>query len=179
MTKRFDEKKGRKIRVPDGPLVPDYYPAVVPLSLWQKVQDVRRDFARAKFGETLNAGRNKFSTKNLFRKMVWDVQNNAPMVYRDYDGHPHLVTTHRPNLRSHKISYPWFEKIMLSFLSHADWKEISRGNLDTESQLRLKPLAKELDDALKIRSRYESLLDDPESATDDQIGEKYKAASRR
>jgi hypothetical protein len=39
-------------------------------------------------------------------------------------------------------------------------------------------LAKELDAALEIRSRYEAFLDDPESATDDRINKKYKAASK-
>jgi DNA invertase Pin-like site-specific DNA recombinase len=181
MTKRFDEKKGRKIRVPDGPLVPDYYPAVVPLSLWASVQEARRAFAQVRFGETLNAGRNKFSTANLFRKLVWDTKNDAPMVYHQYDGHPYLVTTHRESLKSHKVAYPWFEKIILNFVTHADWKEIAGQGASPATQeliSRRENLAKELDDALKIRSRYESLLDDPEAPTDDRIGEKYKAASR-
>jgi hypothetical protein len=36
-----------------------------------------------------------------------------------------------------------------------------------------------LDAALKVRSRYEALLDDPESAADDRVNEKYKEASKR
>jgi DNA invertase Pin-like site-specific DNA recombinase len=181
MTKRFDKKKGRKIRVPDGPLVPDYYPAVVPLSLWQKVQDARRAFAQVRFGESLNAGRNKFSTANLFRKLVWDTMNDAPMVYHKYDGHPYLVTTHRKDLKSHKISYPFFEKIMLNFVTHADWKEIAGQGASAETQElldRRENLAKELDNALKVRSRYESLLDDPEGSVDDRITQKYKDSSK-
>ncbi len=180
MTKTWQE--GRQKRVPDGPLVPDYYPQIIPLSLWTKVQDSRRAFANAKFGEALHAGRNKFSTKNLFRNLVWDTLNNAPMVFRNYDGHPCLVTTWREHLRSHKISYSLFEDAMLRFLSRADWKSLSEEGLSPETQeltFRREASAKELDDALKIRSRYESLLDDPEAATDDRINDKYKAAAVR
>jgi hypothetical protein len=179
MTKRIIN--GRKQRVPDGPLVEDYYPQVVPLSLWQKVQDARRSFARTKFGERLHAGKDKFSTANLFRKLVFDVQNDAPMVYRQYGGFPSLVTTHRKNLKQHKISYPFFEKVMLECLSVADWKALSAESISPEAQeliLRREKLAKELDNALKVRSRYESLLDDPEAATDERISEKYKASSK-
>jgi DNA invertase Pin-like site-specific DNA recombinase len=170
-----------KQRQPDGPLVTDYYPQIIPHSLWADVQKARQDFAKAKFGESLHSGRNKFSTANLFRKMVWDVQNNAPMVFRDYLGHPCLVTTHRKDLRQNKISYPLFEEVILRFLKSADWKELAKDDLGPEAQKLLlgrEKLAKELDGALKIRSRYEALLDDPETATDDRINEKYKAASK-
>jgi DNA invertase Pin-like site-specific DNA recombinase len=170
-----------KRRQPDGPLVTDYYPQIIPTALWHKVQMARQDFAKAKFGESLHAGRSKFSTANLFRKMVWDVQNNAPMVFRKYEGHPCLVTTHRQSLRQHKIAYPLFEEVLLRFLRSADWRELAKEGLSPEGQKLLfvrEKLAKELDAALKIRSRYEALLDDPESATDDRINKKYKAASK-
>lgn len=43
----------------DGDPITNYYPAVVPLSLWQKVQDARMANAQSKFGEALHGGRNK------------------------------------------------------------------------------------------------------------------------
>src|SRR5258708_21102652 len=153
MTKTWAE--GRQKRVPDGSLVQDYYPQIIPLSLWTKVQDSRRAFANAKFGEALHAGRNKFSTKNLFRNLVWDTLNNAPMVFRNYDGHPCLVTTWRENLRSHKISYSLFEDAMLLFFSRADWESLSEEGLNTEKQEMTfcrEGAAKELDHASQIRS---------------------------
>ena len=177
MAKRLVD--GKKRRIPDGPLAPDYYPQVIPTSLWQKVQDACRAFAKVRFGEDLHAGRNKYSNKNLFRKLVWDTQNNAPMVYRQYEGYPHLVTTHRPNLRSHKIPYPLFEDVMLNFLSSADWREIHREErVDAEANIRREELAKQLDDALKVRSRYEALLDDADADIGEDIAAKYKASSR-
>ena len=71
---------GVRKRLADGAAIENYYPAVVPLALWQKVQEARRAFARAKFGESFNAGRDLHSDKNLFKKLVFDVNNNAPMV---------------------------------------------------------------------------------------------------
>lgn len=100
-------KKAGK-RIPDGPPVADYYPAVAPLSLWQKVQDARMAFAQSKFGEALHCGRNKFSTKNLFRKLVWDVENDVSMVCKQYNGWACLVSTHREQLREHRIPYRIF-----------------------------------------------------------------------
>lgn len=103
------------------------------------------------------------------------------MVFRNYDGYPCLVTTWREHLRTHKISYSLFEDAMLRFLSRADWKSLSEEGLSPETQeltFRREALAKELDDALKIRSRYESLPDDPEAATDNRINDKKAAAAR-
>jgi hypothetical protein len=78
---------GVKQRVPDGEPI-NYYPPVVPLSLFQKVQAARMAFAQSKFGESLNAGKDLHSGKNLFKKLVWDANNDAPMVYRYGTHHP-------------------------------------------------------------------------------------------
>ena len=101
-------------RLPDGAAVGNYYPAVIPLALFQKAQEARRAFAQAKFGESFNAGKDLHSDKNLFKKLVFDSNNGAPMVFRQYNGFSCLVTTHRKNLRQHKISYALFEKIILN-----------------------------------------------------------------
>ena len=181
---RTDEN-GKEIRIkldrrrPDGPLVKDYYPKVVPLSLWQKVQEVRTKFAQSKFGESLNAGKDKFSDKNLFRKLVFDVSNNAPMTYKAYAGYPCLVTTYRKDLRQHKIQYRAFENAMLEFLSEADWKAISRDS-DTPQNKQLfdrqEQLAKEIEDNAEILKRYEAMIDNPDSRTFLRIRNKYKLA---
>jgi hypothetical protein len=152
-------KKAGK-RIPDGPPVADYYPAVVPLSLWQKVQDARMAFAQSKFGEALHCGRNKFSTKNLFRKLVWDVENAVPMVYKQYEGWACLVSTHRKQLREHRIPYRIFEGAMLEYLSTADWKSLAHPEEDPKTQElleRRESLAKEIDDAAKVLARYEAI----------------------
>ncbi len=134
-------------------------------------------FARAKFGDALHAGRNKFSTSNLFKRMIWDAINNVPMTYRSYSGHPCLVTTYRKEVRQNKISYSVFEDVLLRFLKTADWKALADDRVNPELKKRRATLAKDLDSALKIRSRYEALLDDAERDVDDYTLGKYKAAS--
>jgi hypothetical protein len=169
-------------RVPDGELVKDYYPQAVSYNLWQKVQDARRAFAQAKFGESLHAGRNKFSTANLFRKLVWDVENAAPMVYKKYERWPCLVSSYRKQLREHRIPYWIFEDAMLEYLSTADWKSLSQQEEDpktTELVERREALAREIDDTTRVLGRYEAILDDPDSTGVERITAKYKAAAAR
>lgn len=177
-TKR-DRDGNRVPRHADGDPIPNYYPAVVPLQLWQKVQEVRKSLAQSKFGEALHAGKDKFSDKNLFRKLVFDASNDAPMTYRSYDNHPCLVTTWREDVRQHKVPYPSFENSMLEFLSEADWKEISRESESPKTKelsVRQEVLAKAIDDNSRILGRYESLLDDPDSKGFQRIRDKYKLA---
>ena len=138
---------GVKHRLPDGePIM--YYPPVVSLSLFQKVQAARMAFARSKFGESFNGGKDLHSEKNLFKKLVWDANNDAPMVYRYGTHHPCLVTTHRKSLRQHKISYARFEKIILEFLSSADWKAIAGDGSTIPAELLAKQesLARKIED---------------------------------
>jgi DNA invertase Pin-like site-specific DNA recombinase len=181
------DKEGNEVRTdlgkrqPDGPLIEDYYPQIITHDLWNKVNEARRDFVKAKFGEPVYGGRDKFSTKNLFRNLVWDSEYNVPMVYRTYSGWPCLVSTYRPKLKVHKIRYSYFEDAMLGFLRTVDWQELARERTGPETQKLVfarEKLAKELDSAIKVRSRYEALLDDPEAATDDRINDKYKASSK-
>ena len=168
-----------KPRVKDGDPIPDYYPAVVPLSLWQKVQDFRRAFAQAKFGEALHAGRNKFSTANLFRKLVYDANNDVPMVYKQYDGYSCLVSTYRKHLREHRIRYQAFEEVMLGFLSAADWQTIAEEGqkiVPTELLARQEALAHLIEDNSKILDRYRAMVADPDFAGFDSIQSDYKSA---
>jgi hypothetical protein len=180
-----DSETGEEKRIPlekrvaDGELVKDYYPQVVSYELWQKVQDVRRAFAQAKFGDALYAGKSKFSDKNLFRKLIWDADNKVPMFYRGYESHPCLVSTYRKDLRSHKVQYPVFEAAFLKFLSEADWKAIASENASpANAQLRaqLEAVAKAITDNERVLARYESILDDPESKDSERINSKYQAA---
>jgi hypothetical protein len=87
-------------------------------------------------------------TKTYFRKLVWDVTDESPvsMVYRYATTSPCLVTTHRKHVRSHKIHYATFERIMLEFLSAADWKAIAREGTNISADLLTKQesLAKEI-----------------------------------
>src|SRR5215469_13828904 len=79
-------------RVTDGAPVEIYYPAVIPLALWQRVQEARRAFAQAKFEESFKAGKDLHSDKNLFKRLLFDATNDAPMVCR-HGTHPYLVTS--------------------------------------------------------------------------------------
>jgi hypothetical protein len=65
------------------------------------------------------------------------------------------VTTHRKSLRQHKISYALFEKIILEFLSGADWKAIAGdGSLIPDELLAKKEsLARQIEDNVKILAR--------------------------
>jgi len=165
-------------RVADGAPVENYYPAVIPLPLWQRVQEARRAFAQAKFGESFKAGKDLHSDKNLFKRLLFDANNDAPMVYR-HGTHPYLVTTHRQSLRQHKINYALFEKIILEFLTSADWKAIHRdGSTEAATELLAKQesLAREIEDNEKVLKRYESLIDDPNSTEFERICDKYKTA---
>ena len=165
-------------RVADGAPVENYYPAVIPLPLWQRVQEARRAFAQAKFGESFKAGKDLHSDKNLFKRLLFDANNDAPMVYR-HGTHPYLVTTHRQSLRQHKINYALFEKIILEFLTSADWKAIHRdGSTGAATELLAKQesLAREIEDNEKVLKRYESLIDDPNSTEFERISDKYKTA---
>jgi hypothetical protein len=180
---RWTTEKGVRIKLdrrqPNGPLVKNYYPPVVPLPLWQKVQDVRKTFAQTKFGEALHAGKSKFSDKNLFRKLIFDATNNIPMTYRSYKNHPCLVTTYRKHVRQHKVAYPSFENAFLNFLSEADWKQISRkGDSPKTKQLadRQEKIAKAIDDSNEILKRYEQMIDNADSKGFQRIRDKYKLA---
>ena len=138
--------------------------------------------AQSKFGETLHAGRNKFSTANLFRKLVWDVENAVPMVYKQYEGWACLVSTHRKQLREHRIPYRIFENSILEYLSTADWKSLSQQEEDpktTELIERREALAREIDDTTKVLGRYEAILDDPHSIGLERVLNKYKATAAR
>ena len=108
------------------------------------------------------------SDKNLFRRLVWDANNNAPMVFRDFEGrYSCLVTTHRKNLRQHKISYRTFERILLGFLSATDWKAIARDGekgVPTELLARQEVLAGLIDDNSKVLARYRTMISDPDFA---------------
>ena len=99
------------------------------------------------------------------------------MVYR-HGTHPYLVTTHRKSLRQHKINYALFEKIILEFLSSADWKAIHQdGSIGATTELLAKQesLAREIEDNEKVLKRYESLIDNPNSTGFERISNKYKA----
>jgi hypothetical protein len=145
------------------------------------VQAARMAFAQSKFGESLKAGKDLHSDKNLFKKLVWDANNDAPMVYRYGTHHPCLVTTHRKSLRQNKISYALFEKIILEFLSSADWKAIAGDGsmIPTELLTKQESLAREIEDNAKVLARYEALIDDPNSDRFERISNKYKALAAK
>ena len=87
------------------------------------------------------------------------------------------VTTYRKEVRANKISYPLFEYVIMRFLEATDWKALADDGLNPDLKKRREMVAKELDSALKVRSRYEALLDDAERDVDGYTLGKYKSAS--
>jgi hypothetical protein len=104
------------------------------------------------------------------------------MVYKQYNGWACLVSTHRKQLREHRIPYRIFEGAMLEYLSTADWKSLSQPEEDpktTELIERREALAREIDDTTKVLGRYEAILDDPDSTGLERIVDKYKGVAVR
>jgi hypothetical protein len=99
------------------------------------------------------------------------------MVYRSYTDYPCLVTTYRQKLRQHKIPYQYFQNRFLEFVSETDWQAIVN-EMDTDSKLQteLEAVAKALTENEIVLSRYEALLDNPESRDSERVSAKYQSA---
>jgi hypothetical protein len=99
------------------------------------------------------------------------------MVYR-HGTHPYLVTTHRKDLKQHKINYALFEGLVLQFLNGADWQKIAQSGQSTECLELLakqEQIAREIDATEKVLHRYEQIIEDPNSTQFDRIQFKYRA----
>jgi hypothetical protein len=135
-------------------------------------------FAQSKFGENFNAGKDLHSDKNLFKKLVWDANNDAPMVYRYGTHHPFASSrlTERASASTRSVMLS-SKRSMLEFLSSADWKAIAGDGSTIPAELLTKQesLAREIEGNAKILARYEALIDDPNSDQFERIPDKYKA----
>jgi DNA invertase Pin-like site-specific DNA recombinase len=124
-------------RVPDGDPIANYYPAIVPLDLWQRVQERRRSIAKGKF-VTGNPGGGTNSTANLFRNLVFDVNNDCPMVFRHCSkgekSYDFLVSKYRGGKPQHKIPYAVLEQGFFTWADQLDWARLALDKTASEDQ---------------------------------------------
>lgn len=160
-------------RTPDGDPISGYYPAVVSLDLWQRVRDRRVNLYQSKRGKFAvgNTGGGTNSTANLFRKLVWDADNDCPMVYRysEKNGRSYacLISKHRQSKSRHKIRYEWFEKAFLSWADTAEWVKIADEGDSPEARsiaAELEEIAKTIERNEKLIRRYAKIVSDPDDS---------------
>jgi DNA invertase Pin-like site-specific DNA recombinase len=172
-------------RTPDGDPNSGYYPAVVSSDLWRRVQDRRVNLYQSKRGKFTagNAGGGTNTTANLFRKLVWDTDNDCRMVYRhsERDGRSYacLVSKHRESRSQHKIRYEWFENAFLSWADTVEWVKIADEGDTLEARsiaTELEEIAKAIGGTEKLIARYAKIVSDPDDVLYEEIMHLYRAA---
>ncbi len=151
-------KKG----VPNGALIPDYYPAVITESQWQAAQGSNRGKIAGPVGKRIN---------NLFSGLVWDSSHNRSMFFEDKKGRSitKLVTDCKClGAKPNRISYPVFERAFLRFLDELDWATVLGVRKSGEIDKLEKAKEAIVSNISVIESRIESavngLLDTPSPA---------------
>jgi DNA invertase Pin-like site-specific DNA recombinase len=123
-------------RKPCGPVVPDYYPAIIDEAVFFQVQEIRR--SRAIRG---NRGTSK-STRNLFSGLLRDYLNGGSLTMVDKgkkSSGPKLVSSKA--MRGEKgaeyisIGYDFFEGAMLRVIQEIDWNKALAVGVPVESDL--------------------------------------------
>lgn len=127
--------------IPDGPLLPDYFPAIIPEALWQRVQN-RGQTARpgGPLGERVSC---------LFSGLVFDGYTGTSMRHmsrRSRGGRQqrpryyYLVSDYARMAKGAKATswrYDWFEAQFLAFITGLDWAEVAQETAPSEEvQLR-------------------------------------------
>ena len=130
---RWDVKHKGNAR-PIGDPVKDYYPAVIDLATWQKVQAKKK---------TNTPGRYDQSRGNLFSRITYDGYSGSHMrhIGRGFDpkrkalkdGTPYrlyyLVSDYQrlnPGAKTISWRYDWFEKWFLDYIIGLDWQAITQ-----------------------------------------------------
>ena len=126
------DKRGKKLAVPTGEAVKNYFPAIIDEVTFQK--------ARAHV-QTSTPGRVGQSRGNLFTGLAFDGVSGAPMRHlgRGYDKsklgqkngmqfrHYYLVSDYKrmnPNAKALSWRYDWFETWFLNYITGLDWHSI-------------------------------------------------------
>lgn len=160
--------------VPDGEPIADYFPSIVPLELWQRVQ---HEFAPIPPGR-IGAG---MRVSNLFTGLVYDGYTNESMrhisrrsgsgPYRSGERLYYLISDYGRLAKEDKAKatswrYDWFEAIFLQYIIKLDWAEVAQEAAPAEeakTRTRLAAQKGKLDDTERQLKRLADLL-----ATTDQ-----------
>jgi DNA invertase Pin-like site-specific DNA recombinase len=161
----------RADRKPDGEPRPGFYPAVIDIALWKRVQDT---LAGRKSGQF--AGRTG-KARNLFSGLVYDVTGEAPepMHYIDKGTKStrNLSTVKTNGEKPQTVNYARFERGFLEFLDALDWRRI----LNAEDRAEIHALESEdatiregIDQAEgKMQKIIDLLVDTPSQALKDRL----------
>lgn len=120
------------VRIPDGDPLPDYFPAIVPLELWQRVQ---------RPGKPLPPGRTGKRVSNLFSGLVYDGYTGASMrhisrragsgeyktgkrLYYLVSDYARMGTEMKGTATSWR--YDWFQALFLEYIIRLDWSAVAQ-----------------------------------------------------
>ena len=123
--------------IPDGPLLPDYYPAIIPPELWQAVQH-RGQTARpgGPLGERVSClfsglvfdGYTGTSMRHMSRRAGVSHRRQRPRYY-------YLVSDYKRMVNGAKATswrYDWFEAQFLAFITRLDWAAVAQESAPAE-----------------------------------------------
>ena len=131
LEKELAEDETEKIlSVPDGEPIPDYYPAIVDLETWQRVQ---RDI------KPLAPGRKGKHVSNLFAGTVLDGYTGTSMRHlsrragrgEHRERYYYLVSDYARmgtgnQEKSTSWRYDWFEELFLNYIVRLDWSAVAQ-----------------------------------------------------
>lgn len=121
-----------KESVPDGPPILDYYPAIIPLELWQSVQ---------RNSKPIPPGRKGPRVSNLFSGLIYDGYTGTSMrhisrragsgqyrlsgrYYYLVSDYARLTTENKGQISSWR--YDWFESLFLKHIVRLDWRQVAQ-----------------------------------------------------
>jgi len=131
---RWSEKES----IPDGPPILDYFPAVIELELWQRVQHT---------GHRVLPGPKGPKVSNLFSGIIWDgytdnsmrhvSRRNGRGEYRTSDRLYYLISDFGRLSTENKGKgsswrYDWFEALFLQYIVRLDWAAVAKEAVPTE-----------------------------------------------
>jgi DNA invertase Pin-like site-specific DNA recombinase len=166
-----------KDSIPDGPPIPDYFPAVIELELWQRVQ---RPYQRS-----IPPGRKGPHVSNLFTGLIYDGFTNTSMrhisrrassgEYRQNDRLYYLVSDYNrlsTDVKATSWRYDWFETIFLQYIIRLDWSAIAKESApleESQTRKRLEAQQAKLDDYQRQLQRLGDILSQTDQAAPQTI----------
>jgi len=160
--------------VPDGEPIPDYFPAIVPLELWQRVQRETKPIPPGRIGAGMRVS-------NLFSGLIYDGYTGESMrhisrrsgrgAYRSGERLYYLISDFGRVAKEDKAKasswrYDWFQAIFLEYIVGLNWAEVAQEAAPAEeakTRTRLAAQKGKLDDTERQLKRLADLL-----ATTDQ-----------
>lgn len=127
-------------RIPDGPPIENYYPAVITPELW----------GRAHSRPAAPTGRRGPRTNNLFMGLVYDGYSGEKMHYMDKSSHgqarnrgdQRFLRSDPNHTKGQFWPYANFEKLILDHLRQLDWEALANQSLDNGSGELLEQIAR-------------------------------------